>query len=82
VLDTPGHTKGHCTLWFKTSRAVFTGDTLFSLGCGRLFEGTPEMMWSSLAKIRALPDEAQVYCGHEYTASNAKFAVHIDPGNA
>ncbi|OAE31863.1 hypothetical protein AXG93_2788s1030 [Marchantia polymorpha subsp. ruderalis] len=67
VLDTPGHTRGHVTFYFPDSGAVFTGDTLFSMGCGRLFEGTPEQMWNSLSKICHLPDETLVYCGHEYT---------------
>ncbi|KAL3676910.1 hypothetical protein R1sor_026858 [Riccia sorocarpa] len=81
VLDTPGHTRGHVTFYFPDSGAVFTGDTLFSLGCGRLFEGTAEQMWHSLSKICQLPDETLVYCGHEYTLSNAKFAISLEPKN-
>jgi hydroxyacylglutathione hydrolase len=81
VLEISGHTIGHIAYWFRDSRAVFCGDTMFSLGCGRLFEGTPGQMWSSLAKLRALPDDTRVYCGHEYTESNARFALAIDPEN-
>ncbi|MBB4658285.1 hydroxyacylglutathione hydrolase [Parvularcula dongshanensis] len=82
VIATPGHTRGHITYHFESVGVLFPGDTLFSLGCGRLFEGTPEEMWSSLSKIRALPDETVAYPAHEYTVSNAKFALGIDPGNA
>jgi hydroxyacylglutathione hydrolase len=82
IIFIPGHTRGHMAFWFKDSRALFCGDTLFTLGCGRLFEGTPQQMWASLLKLRALPDEAQVHCGHEYTESNARFALAIDPDNA
>jgi len=81
VYDIPGHTRGHIAFWFETAKAVFTGDTLFSLGCGRLFEGTPAQMWHSLSKLRRLPGDTKVYCGHEYTQSNAKFALAIDPDN-
>ncbi|MGY0219574.1 hydroxyacylglutathione hydrolase [Endozoicomonadaceae bacterium StTr2] len=81
VLATPGHTLGHVCYWLPEAEAVFTGDTLFSLGCGRLFEGTAEQMWHSIQKIRSLPQKTMIYCGHEYTASNAKFAAHIDPEN-
>jgi hydroxyacylglutathione hydrolase len=81
VLDTPGHTAGHITYWFPADRLAFAGDTLFSIGCGRVIEGTPEMMWQSLLKLRALPDDTDVYCGHEYTAANVKFAQTIEPGN-
>lgn len=81
VFDVPGHTRGHIAYWFEDSNALFCGDTLFALGCGRLFEGTPEQMWSSLSKFRALPDAAKVYCAHEYTLSNARFAVTVDGGN-
>ncbi|KAI3436150.1 hypothetical protein D9Q98_002207 [Chlorella vulgaris] len=79
--DTPGHTRGHVTYHFPEAKALFPGDTLFSLGCGRLFEGTPEQMWASLSKLTPLPPDTLVYCAHEYTASNAKFAVHVDEGN-
>lgn len=81
VLFVPGHTSGHIAFWFDEAKAVFCGDTLFALGCGRLFEGTPAQMWSSLAKLRALPDDTAVYCGHEYTLSNARFAVTVEPDN-
>lgn len=81
VFDTPGHTRGHIAFWFPDSEALFCGDTLFALGCGRLFEGTPQQMWDSLCKLRALPDATRVYCGHEYTQSNARFALTIEPDN-
>lgn len=80
-FDTPGHTKGHITLYFPASKALFPGDTLFSMGCGRLFEGTPAQMWASLSKLIPLPDDTSVYCAHEYTQSNARFAVSIDADN-
>src|SRR5262245_3603383 len=82
VLETPGHTAGHIAYWFKSEKAVFVGDTLFSIGCGRLLEGNAETMWQSLLKLRNLPMDTQVYCGHEYTAANVHFALTIDPGNA
>jgi hydroxyacylglutathione hydrolase len=81
VIDTPGHTLGHIAYWFPDDRLAFVGDTLFSIGCGRVIEGTPAMMWRSLEKLRALPNEAQIYCGHEYTASNVRFALTIDAEN-
>lgn len=81
VLETPGHTNGHTTYWFEADGLAFVGDTLFSIGCGRLLEGTPEMMWQSLQKLRRLPDETQIFCGHEYTASNIAFARAVDPRN-
>lgn len=81
VLHIPGHTLGQVAYWFEDSRAVFPGDTLFTLGCGRLFEGTAEQMWSSLQRLRGLPDVTRLFCAHEYTESNARFAVEIDPGN-
>ena len=81
VIETPGHTLGHITYWFAKDRLAFAGDTLFSIGCGRVIEGTPEMMWRSLLKLRDLPNETRVYCGHEYTASNIKFALTIEPDN-
>mmetsp|Transcript_67168 Transcript_67168/g.202745 ORF Transcript_67168/g.202745 Transcript_67168/m.202745 type:complete len:266 (+) Transcript_67168:3-800(+) len=77
VLDVGGHTAGHIAYHFPAQRVAFVGDTLFNLGCGRLFEGTPEQMWRSLSKLRALPDETVVYCAHEYTESNARFAMHL-----
>src|SRR5580658_1061653 len=82
VFDVPGHTRGHIAYWFKDARALFCGDTLFLMGCGRLFEGTPEQMWHSLGKLRRLPGETRVYCGHEYTQANARFALTVDPENA
>ena len=81
VFDVPGHTRGHIAYWFAGSDALFCGDTLFALGCGRLFEGTPQQMWTSLGKLKALPDSARVFCAHEYTQANAKFAITVDPGN-
>jgi hydroxyacylglutathione hydrolase len=82
VLETGGHTLGHVSYYSAGARVAFVGDTLFALGCGRLFEGTPEMMWASLAKLAALPPETQVYCAHEYTASNARFALSLDSDGA
>jgi hydroxyacylglutathione hydrolase len=82
VIETPGHTLGHITYWFHADKLAFAGDTLFSIGCGRVSEGTPEMMWESLLKLRNLPGETRVYCGHEYTLANIKFAQTIEPNNA
>lgn len=82
VLETPGHTLDHLSYVFDDDRALFAADTLFSIGCGRVFEGTYPMMWESLLKLRALPDDFKLYCGHEYTASNVKFALGIEPDNA
>ena len=82
VIDTPGHTAGHVVYWFADDNVAFVGDTLFALGCGRLFEGTPAQMWASLSKLAALPDDAVVYCAHEYTQANARFAVTVDPENS
>ncbi|KAK0608495.1 hypothetical protein LWI29_031581 [Acer saccharum] len=81
VIETPGHTRGHISFHFPGSGAIFTGDTLFSLSCGKLFEGSPEQMHSSLEKIMSLPDDTSIYCGHEYTLSNSKFALSIEPKN-
>lgn len=81
VIETPGHTLGHITYYFPNDGLVFTGDTLFSLGCGKIFEGDPELMWGSLSKIAALPGDTDIYCGHEYTLSNARFALTIEPEN-
>lgn len=81
VIETPGHTAGHICFYFPESHALFSGDTLFSMGCGRLFEGTAEQMWASLSKIMALPDDTMIYCGHEYTAANAKFCLSVEPDN-
>ncbi len=78
VIDTRGHTDGHISYYAPDAAAVFVGDTLFALGCGRLFEGTAQQMWSSLGKLAALPDDTAVYCAHEYTASNARFALSVD----
>lgn len=82
VLETPGHTLGHIAYVFPGQSLAFAGDALFALGCGRVFEGTMEEMWSSLTKLMALPPDTVVYCGHEYTEANARFAVTIEPGNA
>jgi len=82
VLETPGHTLDHVSYVFDKEKALFAADTLFSIGCGRVFEGTYPMMWDSLLKLRALPDDFKLYCGHEYTASNVKFALTVDPDNA
>jgi hydroxyacylglutathione hydrolase len=82
VLDTPGHTLGHITYHLPEAGVAFVGDTLFSLGCGRLLEGSAEMMWASLQKLMALPPATRIYCGHEYTKSNAAFALTVEPGNA
>ena len=81
VMAVPGHTSGHIAFYFAGARALFCGDTLFLLGCGRMFEGTPQQFWSSLVRLRALPDETRVYCAHEYTAMNRRFAVAVDPEN-
>ena len=81
IFDIPGHTRGHIAFYFPASKALFCGDTLFSLGCGRLFEGTPEQMWHSLSKLKRLPPDTRVYCGHEYTANNARFALTLEPHN-
>ena len=78
VIDTGGHTLGHIAYHDAQDEIAFVGDTLFALGCGRLFEGTAEQMWGSLAKLTALPDATTVYCAHEYTASNARFALSVD----
>jgi hydroxyacylglutathione hydrolase len=79
VLDIPGHTRAHIAYYGAGS--LFCGDTLFACGCGRVFEGTPQQMYASLEKLRALPDETKVYCGHEYTLANIGFAKHVEPGN-
>lgn len=82
VFETPGHTTGHIAFHFAEDGVLFCGDTLFALGCGRVFEGTPAQMWESLKKLRSLPDETMCYCGHEYTQGNAGFASSIEPKNA
>ena len=81
VIETPGHTLGHIAYYFEEDEIAFCGDTLFSLGCGRVFETPYAVMWSSLAKLAALPGETLVYCGHEYTEANGRFAVTIEPDN-
>jgi hydroxyacylglutathione hydrolase len=82
VLETPGHTLDHISYVFDSEKALFAADTLFSIGCGRVFEGDYPMMWDSLLKLRVLPDDFKLYCGHEYTAANVKFALTVEPDNA
>ncbi len=82
VIAVPGHTLGHIAYHIPDAGAAFVGDSVFALGCGRVFEGTMAMMWESLTRIKALPPETKLYCAHEYTASNARFAVTIEPDNA
>ncbi len=82
VIETPGHTIGHIVYFFEADKLLFAGDTLFSIGCGRVNEAPMAVMWDSLLKIAALPEDTAVYCGHEYTLANAKFALTIEPGNA
>jgi hydroxyacylglutathione hydrolase len=82
VLETPGHTLDHISYVFDNEKVLFAADTLFSIGCGRVFEGSYPMMWESLLKLRSLPDDFELYCGHEYTAANVKFALTIEPDNA
>lgn len=82
VIETPGHTAGHVSYFLPKSGIAFTADTLFALGCGRIFEGTPAIMMASLKKLAALPANTAVYCGHEYTLSNARFALSVDPTNS
>ena len=82
VLDVGGHTLGHIAYHDAADAIAFVGDTLFALGCGRLFEGTPEQMWDSLSRLTDLPDETTIYCAHEYTASNARFALSVDDSPA
>ena len=81
VMDCPGHTLGHIAYYMPSEAAVFAGDTLFSLGCGRVFEGTMEQMHQSVQQFATLPPETRLYCGHEYTQSNARFALAMEPGN-
>ncbi|MGR9086510.1 MAG: hydroxyacylglutathione hydrolase [Gammaproteobacteria bacterium] len=81
ILFTPGHTRGHIVYHFAEDRLLFCGDTLFAMGCGRLFEGTAEEMWHSLQKIKALPGDTRIYCTHEYTQQNGRFALTVEPGN-
>ena len=82
VIDVPGHTLGHIAFHVPSENAAFVGDAVFALGCGRVFEGNPAMMWESLSKLKALPADTTLYCAHEYTAANAKFAITIEPENA
>jgi hydroxyacylglutathione hydrolase len=81
VIEVPGHTSGHIALVFDDEHVAFVGDTLFAMGCGRLFEGTPQQMYRSLVRLAGLPENMQLYCAHEYTLSNARFAAHADPDN-
>ena len=81
VIEVPGHTLGHIAVIFDKERVAFVGDTLFAMGCGRLFEGTPEQMYRSLQRVAALPDDTRLYCAHEYTLSNGRFAAHAEPAN-
>ncbi len=81
VIDTPGHTLGHISYFVPTAQVAFVADTLFAVGCGRVIEGTMEMMWESLEKLAALPDDTAIYCGHEYTEANVRFALTIEPDN-
>ncbi len=81
ILYVPGHTSGHISIYIKELNALFTGDTLFSLGCGRIFEGTYDQMFSSLDKLKKFPKNTKIYCGHEYTKKNSDFCLHIDPEN-
>jgi hydroxyacylglutathione hydrolase len=81
ILEIPAHTRAHIAFAFENDEAVFTGDTLFAMGCGRLFEGTPQMMWNSLSKLMRLEGNTAVYCGHEYTLTNGRFALTLEPGN-
>jgi hydroxyacylglutathione hydrolase len=82
AIEIPGHTLGHVALVFEEDRIAFVGDTLFAMGCGRLFEGTPKQMYRSLQRLADLPEDTELYCGHEYTLANARFAAHAEPGNA
>lgn len=81
VWNIPAHTAGHIAYLFEEEGMIFVGDTMFAMGCGRLFEGTAKQMYANLRRIAALPDEVRIYCGHEYTLANARFAHHVEPGN-
>jgi hydroxyacylglutathione hydrolase len=81
VFFVPGHTRGHIAYWFADSDALFCGDTMFAMGCGRLFEGTPAQMWHSLSKLKDLPGETRIFCAHEYTQANGQFALSVEPDN-
>lgn len=82
VIDVGGHTVGHIAYWFEDAKVAFVGDSLFALGCGRMFEGTPQQFQASLARLKALPEDTVIYCAHEYTEANARFALSVDPDNA
>jgi hydroxyacylglutathione hydrolase len=82
VWDIPAHTAGHIAYYFEGEGMIFVGDTMFAMGCGRLFEGTAEQMYANMQRIAALPGDVRIYCGHEYTLANARFAAHAEPGNA
>ena len=82
VWDIPAHTAGHIAYYFEDEGMIFVGDTMFAMGCGRLFEGSAEQMYANLQRIAALPEDVRIYCGHEYTLANARFASHVDPANA
>ena len=82
IWDIPAHTAGHIALYFEDDGVIFVGDTMFAMGCGRLFEGTAEQMYANMQRMAALPDDVRIYCGHEYTLANARFAAHVDPDNA
>ena len=77
----PAHTAGHIAYYFEAERMIFVGDTMFAMGCGRLFEGTAQQMYANMQRIAALPEDVRIYCGHEYTLSNAGFAAHAEPEN-
>ncbi len=81
IYDTPGHTRGHIVYYFASENAAFVGDTLFAMGCGRLFEGSPRQMWDSLQKLMNWPGRTRIYCAHEYTRANGRFALTVDPKN-
>jgi len=81
IFETPGHTGGHVSLWFREAGHLFCGDVIFGMGCGRLFEGSPAEMWQSLQTLAKLPPETLVHCGHEYTESNGRFALSVEPAN-
>jgi hydroxyacylglutathione hydrolase len=81
VWDIPAHTAGHIAYYFETERMIFVGDTMFAMGCGRLFEGTAQQMYANMQRIAALPEDVRIYCGHEYTLANARFALHAAPEN-
>jgi hydroxyacylglutathione hydrolase len=82
VIDVPAHTAGHIAFHFADDKAAFVGDTLFAMGCGRLFEGTPDQMYANMRKLEKLGDDTAIYCAHEYTLSNGRFALTVEPENA